>query len=97
MNKPFLSKKIFWDTDMSQLDYEKQANAIIVRVLERGNMEEWNEIKRYYGHEKIKEAAIKARSLSKKTAHFIANLYSIPLTKFRCYKQTPFPELHWMY
>ena len=51
---------------MSQIDYEKHANAIIVRVLERGNMDEWNEIKRYYGHEKIKEATMKARSLSKK-------------------------------
>ena len=97
MDKPLLSKQIFWDTDMSQLDYKKHANAIIVRVLERGNMEEWNEIKRYYGHEKIKEAAMKARSLSKKTFHFVANLYSIPLTKFRCYKSTLFPELHWMY
>ena len=97
MDKPLLSKQIFWDTDMSQLDYKKHANAIIVRVLERGNMEEWNEIKRYYGHEKIKETAMKARNLSKKTLHFIANLYSIPLTKFRCYKSTLFPELHWMY
>ncbi len=96
MNKPLFSKQIFWDTDMSQLDYEKHANAIIVRVLERGNMEEWNEIKRYYGHEKIKEAALKARNLTKKTLHFIANLYNVPLTKFRCYKSTLFPELHWM-
>ena len=97
MEKLLLRKQIFWDTDMSQLDYEKQANAIIVRVLERGNMDEWNEIKRYYGHEKIKEAAMKARALSKKTLHFVASLYQIPLTEFRCYKSTLFPELRWMY
>ena len=70
---------------------------IIVRVVERGNMDEWNEIKRYYGHEKIKEAAMKARSLSKKTLHFIAGLYQILLTDFRCYNSTLFPELQWMY
>ena len=97
MERPNLRKQIFWDTDMSQLDYEKQANAIIVRVLERGNMDEWSEIKRYYGHEKIKEAAMKARTLSKKTLHFAASLYQIPLTEFRCYNSTLFPELHWMY
>ncbi len=97
MKKPRLLKQTFWDTDMSQLDYEKNAKAIIVRVLERGNMKEWNEIKRYYGHEKIKEAALQAKNLSKKTLHFVANLYQIPLTKFRCYNSTLFPDLHWMY
>jgi len=97
MDKPHLRKQIFWDTDMSQLDYEKHANAIIVRVLERGNIDEWNEIKRYYGHKKIKEAAMKTRSLSKKTLHFVAGLYKIPLTEFRCYNSTLFPELQWMY
>ncbi len=97
MNKPHIRKNTFWDTDMSQLDYEKHANAIIIRVLERGNMEEWNEIKSFYGHKKIMEAALKARNLSKKTHHFVANFYNIPLTKFRCCNSTLFPELHWMY
>ena len=86
METPLLRKQIFWDTDMSQLDYKKQANAIIVRVLERGNMDEWNEIKRYYGHEKIKEAAMKARYLNKKTLAFVSSLYNTPITEFRCYQ-----------
>ena len=85
MEKPQLRKQIFWDTDMSQFDYDRQANAIIIRVLERGNMDEWNEIKRYYGHEKIMEAAIKARYLSKKVLSFVSSLYNIPITQFRCY------------
>jgi hypothetical protein len=85
MEKPKLRKQIFWDTEMSQLDYEGNANAIIVRVLERGNMDEWNEIKRYYGHEKIKEAALKARYLPKKVLAFISSIYNIPITQFRCY------------
>lgn len=85
MEKPKFRKQIFWDTDMGQLDYEQHANVIIVRVLERGNMEEWNEIKRYYGHEKIKEAVLKARYLSKKVLAFVSSLYNIPTTQFRCY------------
>lgn len=85
MENPRLRKEIFWDSDMKQLDYEKHANAIIIRVLERGNMEEWNEIKRFYGHEKIKEAATKARYLSKKVLSFVSFFYNIPITQFRCY------------
>jgi hypothetical protein len=85
MQKPRFRKEIFWDTDISKLDYKKNADAIIIRVLERGNMDEWNEIKRYYGHEKIKEAALNARTLSKKVLSFVSALYDIPITQFRCY------------
>jgi hypothetical protein len=69
MENPKFNPQLFWDTDMSQLDWEEHSNAIIVRALERGNLSDWNEIKRYYGHEKIKGAAITARNLSKKTLH----------------------------
>ncbi len=85
MDYPRLDKKIFWDTNMAELDWSKHSNAIIVRVLERGSMSDWNEIKRFYGHEKIKEAAMQARSLSKTTLSFVSSLYQIPVNQFRCY------------
>jgi hypothetical protein len=97
MDFPKLDRKVFWDTDFDQLDFTKHADAIIVRVLERGSLSDWNEIKRYYGHEKIKIAAINARNLSKKTLHFVSAIYHIPLSEFRCYNSNLFPELHWMY
>jgi hypothetical protein len=85
MHKPRLDRSLFWDTDFEKLDYDKYASSIIVRVLERGSMDDWNEIKRYYGHEKIKEAAVNARWLSKETASLISVLYDIPVTQLRCY------------
>lgn len=97
MEFPKLNPQLFWDTGTSQIDWEKNANAIIVRVVERGYLTDWNEIKRYYGHKKIKEAVISARNLSKKTLHFMSSLYEVPLSDFRCYKSNLFPELHWMY
>lgn len=97
MAHPNLDKKIFWDTDYDKIDWSKHANAIIVRVLEHGSINDWNEIKRYYGHDKIKEAAINARNLSKKTLHFVSNFYEVPLSEFRCYNSNLFPELYWMY
>jgi len=97
MKKPELSKLLFWDTDISLVDWEKQANAIIVRALERGTLDDFREIRRYYGDKKITEAATKSRSLSKKTLSFISAIFEVPLTQFRCYKNTQFPELQWMY
>lgn len=58
-NRPNLSilrKSLFWDTDIDQIDWDKQYNAIIQRVLERGNELEINEIKRFYGTDIINEA-----------------------------------------
>ena len=48
-----LSKEIFWDVDYSKLDYEKSANWVICRVLDRGSLNDWKEIKANYGVEKI--------------------------------------------
>jgi antitoxin HigA-1 len=54
--KPNLNKLrrvIFWDTDMTRIDWEKQKNAVINRVFERGNAQEKKEITRFYGKDVI--------------------------------------------
>jgi len=51
-----LSKALFWDTDIQQIDWERQYKAVIQRVLERGNENDKNEIIRFYGAEKISQA-----------------------------------------
>ena len=97
MKKPTLSPSLFWDTDPVLIDWEKNIDAIIVRVLERGKLADFREIRRFYGDEKIIVAAKKTKSLSKKTLNFIAAIFDVPLTQFRCYKNTQFPDLQWMY
>lgn len=97
MEKPDLSSLLFWDTDRDKIDWEKNANSIIVRTLERGTLEDFREIRKFYGDKKIVDAAISARSLSKKTLSFISAIFNVPLNQFRCYKNTQFPELQWMY
>ncbi|MBS4014312.1 MAG: HigA family addiction module antidote protein [Bacteroidetes bacterium] len=44
---------LFWDTDINQIDWEKQKRAIIKRVLERGNTQEINELISFYGKQEI--------------------------------------------
>jgi plasmid maintenance system antidote protein VapI len=55
-NLSILRKSLFWDTDMNQIDWDKQYKAIIQRVVERGNELEINEIKRFYGQETFDNA-----------------------------------------
>lgn len=56
--KPDLSKIrtiLFWDTDVSEMDWQKQRKAIIRRVFERGNGVEIEEIVSFYGKEIIEK------------------------------------------
>ncbi len=48
-----LRKSLFWDTDMDQIDWQKQSKAVIKRVFERGNDTEKKEIIRFYGRQKV--------------------------------------------
>jgi len=59
-NLNLLRTSLFWDTDMSKIDWQNQSIAVIKRVFERGNDIEKEEIKRFYSNEKIKEALSKA-------------------------------------
>lgn len=54
-NLNILRKSLFWDTDISQIDWHRQSRAIIQRVFERGNDEEKREITGFYGPENVKE------------------------------------------
>ena len=59
-NLNLLRQSLFWDTDISKIDWQNQSIAVIKRVFERGNEIEKEEIKRFYTNEKIKEALSKA-------------------------------------
>lgn len=59
-NLNLLRTPLFWDTDMSKIDWQNQSSAVIKRVFERGNDIEKEEIKRFYTNDKIKEALSKA-------------------------------------
>lgn len=80
-----LSKELFWDTDYNKIDWDKSYHWVICRVLEYGKLEDWKAMRKYYGDEKIIEAAVNASYLSKKSTHFISNLFNVPLTEFRVY------------
>lgn len=50
--KPDLSKfrsVVFWDTDILKINWETQREAVIDRILKRGNEQEKREISKFYG------------------------------------------------
>jgi addiction module HigA family antidote len=49
-----IRKALFWDTDITKIDWTKQYKTVIQRVFERGDDDEKREILRFYGGDKIK-------------------------------------------
>ena len=60
-DKPTLSRTLFWDVSFDQIDWLNRAQSVIERVLERGSFAKWQEIKRYYGLEAMRQAALDPR------------------------------------
>lgn len=55
---PDLSKfppSLFWDTTIDKIDWQRHKRAVIERVMSRGNEEQKEEIRRYYGDDEIKK------------------------------------------
>jgi hypothetical protein len=92
-----LSKNLFWDIDIQTLNEEKHASYIIERVLSRGTMQDFQEIKSYYGKPKIKRIAKKLRYMDNRVLHFCSAYFNTPITEFRCYTIKQSTQTYWNY
>lgn len=92
-----LSKRIFWDTKIEDLQWTKNAAFIVERVLEYGNWGDWQVLKQVYGVEQIIEISRGIRYLSPKTLSFLVLLSGLQKSDFRCYKHRQLNQGHWIY
>ena len=81
-----LSKHLFWDVDISMLSFENSKEQIIYKVVEFGLIKDWNIIKEIYNLETIKAVSLEFRSLDVVTLSFLATIFNINKSEFRCYK-----------
>lgn len=93
--RPNISKTAFWDVNFDEIDFEKNARDVMNRVLMNGKLEDWIEINRYYGTERIKSEIVEMRYLSDVTLNFCSTFYKIPKENFRCYKLKQFTPKLW--
>jgi hypothetical protein len=84
---PIFNKSIFWDIEFSALDFEKYSDWVIVRVFERGDVEDIRQCRRYYGDEKITYALLNAKHIISNRIHLAAAVINQPIQNFRCYTQ----------
>lgn len=92
-----LSKTLFWDVDLTDLDAKKNARFIVERVLTRGT---WNEFKltlKFYGKAQVAKLASEIRYLDDMVLEFCVTYFNIEKNKFKCYKNKQLNQSHWNY
>lgn len=69
-----------------RIESGKNAAQIIEKVITRGDIADWHEIREYYGLKRIAEEAKQLRYLDDLTLNFVSRLFNIPKEEFRCYQ-----------
>lgn len=79
-----LTPALFWDVEFSTIDIRAHRRFIIERVVSRGNLKDWQLLKKMYGKKTISEEVVQMRSLDRKTVNFLSVYFGIARKDFRC-------------
>ena len=91
------SPSLFWDTDKTQLDFEKNAAHVVEKALNRGTWEDFKTAHAFYGHNRMAEIVKNLRYMDKKTLKFSCIYFHIPITEMKCYICQQSNPSHWDY
>jgi hypothetical protein len=69
-NKPNIPDYLLWEYDLETFNYEKSFKIVIERVLQRGTIEDWKEMIRFYPMERIMETIEWSKQLDKRDKDF---------------------------
>lgn len=89
------SPHLFWDVDLSAFDLDTYKEFMVGRVVEYGTLKDWELLKSLYGKEKIKDISLNLRSLDPLALSFLATIFEINKTEFRCYKYRQSVQNYW--
>ena len=92
-----LTKQVFWDTELSQIDLEKHSIFVIERYVSYGTYKNWKEILAFYGEERVKKDILEASWLDKKTLNFCCVYLNLNKEDFKCYTKKQLNPTHWDY
>lgn len=94
---PPLSSRAFWDVDMHTLDFERHDSFIIIRVFERGTINEKQAITHYYEKERIIKVLTEAPSLLPAARLWAKEMFHLSDSDFLCCKDDQPYRKHSMY
>ncbi len=79
-------KRLFWDVEKEGVKIQAHRFYIIKRVMDYGNMANVQWMMRTYTADEIREVLKKSRGLSRKSAHYWATYFQVPIKEVECLK-----------
>ena len=96
-SKPDFHKRLFWDWNFSKIDWERHYLAVIDRIIERGNKEDWNELIRFYGKPRvIKALKFEIKYLPDYIIEDVCGYFDLPKEALACYAHKQSRRGHWI-
>lgn len=94
--KPNLPARLFWEYNLERTDWQRDSLGIIERVLERGTHEEWTELVRFYGLEKVKHILKdEIRFLFDEVMEDACSFFDVKKEDLLCFKRKQTHPGHW--
>ena len=95
--RPNLPKRLFWDSNIDKIDWQKGYLGVIGRVIERGNKQEWEEMLRFYGKRKvIKALKSEIKYLPDYAIEKVCNYFKLKKEELACYARSQLNKGHWI-
>ncbi len=82
--RPNISKRAFWDIDYEAIDWNSNSQYLIIRVIERGKLQDIINLLKYYGKEKVKNELLTASKLPQRTYNFALTYFGLKKEDFKC-------------
>jgi hypothetical protein len=83
--QPDFSAVLFWDT--GQIDWERDAEWLVERVVEMGTLDDFIKIIHFYSYDKVKTILLNSRRLNERDLHFCSVYFDIEKSRFACYTE----------
>jgi chromosomal replication initiation ATPase DnaA len=94
--RPNLHNLLFWEYNLELTDWQRDSVGIIERVLERGTHEEWDELVRFYGIEKVTHILKdELRFLFDHVIEDVCEYFKVKKEDLLCFKRKQTNPGHW--
>ncbi|OHB19468.1 MAG: hypothetical protein A2666_04885 [Parcubacteria group bacterium RIFCSPHIGHO2_01_FULL_47_10b] len=87
MKTPKFRDNLFWDIDIKKADFKKQAYFIVGRVLDFGEVRDFQTLKQLYDIQLIRSAARHHPFFSERSIHFWSIILNIPKRQLSCIRK----------
>lgn len=95
-HKPNLNRRLFWEYRYDEIEWQKEYSSVIERVIERGTYDEWSELIRFYGRDKVVSTLKRETNyLPDEVIVIVCEYFNLKPIELKCYGRKQSTPGHW--